>query len=91
MREFADKQVNIMECEYQKIPKIVEQKEYYPQGANIPTQLTVYECFCGKGKIEYHRVPGFDDDWFVFRCCKCEKKYQPFIDQCGSEWKVYPL
>lgn len=78
-----------MEYEYKKIPKIIEQREYYPNGANTPTLVTVHKCFCKKGTIEYHRVPGFNDEWFEIKCPTCEKKYEPFIDRCGNEWKVY--
>ena len=78
-----------MEYEYIKIPMIIEKREYYPQGANAPTLCTVHKCFCGNGTVEHHRVPGFDDEWFEFQCKKCDQKYEPFIDQCGPQWKVY--
>ncbi len=78
-----------MDYEYKPIPKVIEEKEYYPKGANCPTQVTVYECFCKKGRVEYHRVPGFGDEWFEIRCPKCKRKYEPYIDRCGYEWKVY--
>lgn len=80
-----------MDCEYKKIPKIITRKEYYPDGANTPTLVNVHRCFCKirKGTIEHHMVPGFNDEWFEIKCKKCEKKYEPFIDQSGSEWKVH--
>lgn len=78
-----------MEYKYIKIPRIIEKREYYPDGANAPTLVNVHECFCKKGTVEHHRVPGFNDEWFEIKCKKCEKKYEPFIDRCGSEWKVY--
>ena len=78
-----------MDYEYKKIPKIIEKREYYEDGANIATQVTVHKCFCKKGTIEHHRVLGFNDEWFVFCCPACEEKYYPFIDQCGPKWKVY--
>ena len=80
-----------MDYEFVKIPKVLEKKEYYPDGANVPTQCTVHRCLCGKGTIEFHCVPGFDDEWFEIKCLKCEKKYEPFIDRCGPQWKVYPI
>ncbi len=80
-----------MDSEYKKIPRIIRKKEYYPEGANTPTLVNVHKCFCllGKGTIEHHRVPGFDDEWFEIKCKKCEKKYEPFIDRCGDKWKLY--
>ena len=53
-----------MDYEFVKIPKVLGKKEYYPDGANVPTQCTVHRCLCGKGTIEFHCVPGFDDEWF---------------------------
>ena len=35
-----------MDYEYRKIPKIIEKREYYEDGANIATQVTVHKCFC---------------------------------------------
>lgn len=76
-----------------RIPRIVKRTEYYPEGANTTTLLTVHKCFCffGKGRIEHHRVPGFNDEWFEIKCKKCEKKYEPYIDQIGDEWILYPF
>ena len=47
------------------------------------------QCFCRRGTIEYHYVPGFNDDWFEINCERCEEKYDSFIDRCGDKWKVY--
>ena len=80
-----------MKSENKEIPKIIERKEYYPKGANMPTSINVHECFCKKGTIEHHYVSGFNDEWFVIKCPNCKRKYQPFIDRCGYEWKVYLL
>ena len=81
-----------MDCIYKKIPKIIEKREYYPDGANTPTLVNVHKCFCilGKGTVEHHRVPGFNDEWFEIKCKRCEKRYEPFIDRCGDRWMVYP-
>lgn len=78
-----------MDYEYKKIPRLIEKKEYYPDGANSPTIVEVHKCFCRKGTIEYHYVPGFNDDWFEINCERCDEKYHPFIDICGRKWKVY--
>lgn len=80
-----------MDYIYKKIPKIIKKKEYYPDGANAPTMVDVHKCFClfGRGTVEHHRVPGFNDEWFEIKCKKCEKKYEPFIDQCGDMWQLY--
>ena len=73
-----------------KIPPVVKKREHTPEGANVPTQITVYKCLCGLGRIEHHRVPGFGDDWFEFKCLLCKMRYRPIIDRSGSEWIVYP-
>ena len=78
-----------MEYDYKRIPKIVEKKEIYPDGANSPTRVDVHKCFCKKGFIEHCTVPGFGDEWFEIKCNECSKKYHDFIDLCGDEWKVY--
>ena len=77
-----------MDYEYVKPTEKIEYKENYEKGANVPDQVTVYKCFCGKGTIEYHNVPGFDDSFFTIVCKSCNKKYR-YIDWCGYEWKVY--
>ena len=65
-------------------------KEEYAEGANHPTTVTVHRCFCGifsRGRIEHHRVSGFDDDFFVIACPRCRKKYD-YISEMGYEWEV---
>ena len=79
-----------MDQEYVAAPRIVKEKEKYEKGANVPTHITVHKCLCGWGRIEHHRVPGFDDDWFEIKCLFCKLKYHPFIDQVGDEWLVTP-
>ena len=76
-----------MRSEYKKIPMVIEKKEYCPEGANHPTLVTVYQCFCGKGTVEHHRVPGFNDEYFEICCEACDGKYA-HIEQCGREWLV---
>ena len=80
-----------MDCVYKKIPKIIKKTEYYQDGANTPTRVDVHKCFCllGKGTVERHYVPGFNDEWFEIKCKKCEKKYEPYIDRCGDKWTLY--
>lgn len=77
-----------MDYDYKKPTKILEKREEYPDGANVPTQITVHKCFCGKGTINYECVPGFGDSYFVINCEECDEKYQ-YIELCGYEWKVY--
>ena len=77
-----------MDYEYVKPTEKIEVKEIYEKNANVPDQITFYKCFCGKGTIEYHCVPGFDDRFFYIECPYCNKKYR-YMDWCGNEWKVY--
>lgn len=77
-----------MDYEYKKPTEKIESKEIYEDGANVPDQVTYYKCFCGKGTIEYHNVPGFNDSFFWIECPHCENKYR-YIEWCGYEWKVY--
>ena len=72
-----------MNSEYKKIPKVIER---YTKDCE---SVAVHECFCQKGRIEHHRIPGFDDEWFEIHCPECKKKYQPYIDQSGDQWIVY--
>ena len=80
-----------MDYKYKRIPKVKKERVYYENGANVATEVTVYKCLCflGWGRIEHHRVPGFDDDWYEIHCPICKRKYHSFIDQIGQEWKVY--
>ena len=66
--------------------KIGQTKEY-PEGANHPTTHTEYKCACGKGKIIFERVVGFDDYYAFFKCPECEKKYR-FKYGCGHVWEL---
>lgn len=77
-----------MRREFVKIPKPIEKRDEYPDGANWPTQITVYPCFCKKGTIEHQRVPGFGDDFYTIECPICEETYD-YIEACGREWIVY--
>ena len=67
--------------------KLISSKSTYKDGANVPTYITKYKCFCGKGKIIEERIPGFDDHYAFIKCRRCSKKYS-YIDFAGSEWEV---
>ena len=71
-----------------KPTKVLEEKEVYADGANVPTLVKVHKCLCGKGTINYESIPGFGESYFVINCPRCDKKYQ-YIELCGYEWKVY--
>ena len=75
---------------YKKIPKLISKKEIYEDGANCPTLVYTHECLCGKGTIDYCRVPGFSDEYCVWNCRDCKKKYHEIIDRIGDKWEVYP-
>ena len=77
-----------MNYKHVKPTKRIENKEIYASGANVADNVAYYECFCGKGVIEYHNTPGFDDSFFVIECPLCKKKYR-YIEWCGYEWRVY--
>ena len=79
-----------MKQEGKKIPKLISREEYYPDSANCPTVREVYKCFCKKGKIERHYIPGFDDEYFEIKCPVCRRRYHDIIDRNGDEWIVYP-
>ena len=66
--------------------KIVDD-DLYPDGANSPTRHTAYKCPCGKGKICYERVVGFNDFYAWFECKTCEKKYRIKL-ACGHFWEL---
>lgn len=61
--------------------------EVYPERSNHPTLHTEYKCACGKGKIIFERVPGFDDFYAFFHCPDCEEKYR-FKYSCGHVWEL---
>jgi hypothetical protein len=73
---------------YTDIPKIIRKYEEYESGANVPDRVTVHECLCGKGTVEHHSIPGFDDDYFDIQCAECNKKYS-YICQSGYQWEIY--
>lgn len=68
--------------------KTLNKREDLPKGANVAVQITEYKCLCGKGKIEYHTVPGFDDDYFVIECPTCDKKIK-YMTWYGYDWEIY--
>ncbi len=70
-----------------KTAKLLEKKEVYPEGANWPTDVCIYECACGKGTIEYGRVSGFDDSYVKIQCPDCAKRYRTQMG-CGSLWEL---
>lgn len=57
----------------------------YPGGANMATVHTEYACLCGKGTVEYVRVPGFDDDYAEIHCKECRERYEIRYGR-GSFW-----
>ena len=67
--------------------KIILETDLYPDGANTPTEHIEYKCPCGKGKIIYENVRGFDDSYAFFKCKTCEKKYD-FVYGCGYYWEL---
>jgi hypothetical protein len=74
---------------YLPVPRLKGEEQRYPDGANCPTLVRIYECLCKKGEIEYHRVPGFDDDYFVVKCTACDKRYRYICFSGPSTWEVY--
>ena len=67
--------------------KQIKFKELYPDGANWPTYHYEYKCPCGRGKIIYESVPGFDDSYAIIKCRACEKKYEIEYG-CGYLWEL---
>ena len=55
--------------------KVLLKEDRYPNGANSPTHHTEYACPCGKGKVIYENVPGFNDSYAWIECKTCSKKY----------------
>ena len=70
-----------------RVTKLLEEKDTYPDGANSPTHVKVYRCFCKKGKIIEERVLGFNDHYAYFECDACDEKYA-YIDFAGNDWIV---
>ena len=56
--------------------KLLKREELYEGGANCPTLRYTYACACGKGRVVYCRVPGFNDTWTTLECKVCAKKYE---------------
>ena len=63
-------------------------KSHLPKGANVAVQITEYKCLCGKGRIEYHIVPGFDDSYFFIACPTCDKRIK-YMTWMGYDWEIY--
>ena len=68
--------------------KLLNEKESYPKGANSPTLIKTYECFCKKGKIIEERVIGFNDHFAYFKCRTCSRKYS-YLEFSGNDWAAY--
>ena len=77
-----------MDYEYKDRPEQIGKRQYLPEGANCPTEVTIFRCFCGGGSVEHHRVPGFGDDWFEICCNECSKNYSEIRVE-GNRWKVF--
>jgi hypothetical protein len=60
----------------EKTAKLISKEERYPDGANSPTLHYVYECACGKGRVERVRVIGFHDEYTQIECRACAKRYE---------------
>ncbi|MBO7196219.1 MAG: TVP38/TMEM64 family protein [Clostridia bacterium] len=67
--------------------RVIVNKDIYPDGANSPTIHIEYYCPCGKGKIIYERVVGFDDYYAIIKCKRCSKKYETRT-ACGHYWEL---
>lgn len=76
--------------ERKKIKKL-KVEDVYPDGANSPTRVTTYKCFCKKGNIVEEDVVGFNDHIMYLECEKCEKKYSKYIYFSGSYLEAYLL
>ena len=72
-----------------KKTKMISSKVKYPKGANSPTIITKYKCLCGWGKIVEEDVRGFNDHFVTIKCFRCRRKYHPFVDIIGDEWRFY--
>ena len=65
----------------------IKNEDVYPNEANSPTEVTTYKCPCGKGRIVYENVRGFNDRYAYFECKACERKYD-FKYGCGHFWEL---
>ena len=68
--------------------KLIKEEATYPDGANSPTIVKTYKCFCKKGFIIEERVVGFNDHFATLECEECEKKYHSFLSFYGDTWVV---
>lgn len=68
-----------------KIVLKTEELDSFSLGIEV---VTVYSCLCGEGHIEYHRVPGFNDDWFEIKCDKCKSDIDCISWYTPDEWLV---
>ncbi len=73
----------------EKTAKLIKFEETYPDNANSPTNIYIYQCPCGNGTVEYGAVPGFDDRYALLHCRECSKKYK-LVTGCGSLWELIP-
>lgn len=67
--------------------KVIKQYQVCEDGANVPTQVTEYVCPCGKGKIVYERVGGFNDSYAYIDCEDCKKLYDVWTG-AGNLWQL---
>lgn len=79
-----------MYIEIEKIP-LIERTEQYPDGANSPTVVTRYRCPCGKGELVEENTIGFNDHFVTLECKQCLKKYHPFVDIVGYDFRLHPI
>ncbi len=80
-----------MYTEYtERTAKLLRKEDASPEGATPgTTDRYVYECPCGKGEIEYVRVPGYDDAYVNILCPVCQPKYDTDMGN-GYWWAVIP-
>lgn len=69
--------------------KVIKKENVFEEGANIPTTRTEYVCPCGKGKIVYESVGGFNDRWAFIECEECKKKYEIRLGYAHL-WELQP-
>ncbi len=67
--------------------KRLKVEDIYPEGANSLTSHAEYECPCGKGRIVYERVIGFNDYYAIIECKECREKYN-IRTACGCLWEL---